>query len=61
MSTIFQIIDLKDFSQLGIMGFSDVQVTDSAIYTVFHGTSFKEIEDKAEGFLMEENIFMYLV
>lgn len=27
----------------GIMGFSDVQVTDSAIYTVFHGRSFKEI------------------
>lgn len=27
----------------GIMGFSDVQVTDSAIYTVFHGTSFKDI------------------
>ncbi len=46
----------------GIMGFSDVQVTDDAIYAVFHGTSFKEIsQDKAEGFLMEENIFMYLV
>lgn len=27
----------------GIMGFSDVQVTDSAVYAVFHGTSFKEI------------------
>lgn len=27
----------------GIMGFSDVQVTDSAIYAVFHGRSFKEI------------------
>lgn len=27
----------------GIMGFSDVQVTDSAIYAVFHGTSFKDI------------------
>ena len=27
----------------GIMGFSDVQVTDSAIYAVFHGTTFKEI------------------
>lgn len=27
----------------GIMGFSDVQVTDSAIYAVFHGTSLKEI------------------
>lgn len=27
----------------GIMGFSDVQVTDNAIYTVFHGRSFEEI------------------
>lgn len=27
----------------GIMGFCDVQVTDSAIYTVFHGRTFKEI------------------
>ena len=27
----------------GIMGFSDVQVTDSAIYVVSHGTPFKEI------------------
>lgn len=25
----------------GIMGFSDVQVTDSAIYAVFHGTNFQ--------------------
>lgn len=27
----------------GIMGFSDIQVTDSAIYTVFQGTAFKDI------------------
>ena len=27
----------------GIMGFSDVQVTDCAIYAVFHGRTFKEI------------------
>ncbi|MCS2740628.1 TolB-like 6-bladed beta-propeller domain-containing protein [Bacteroides fragilis] len=27
----------------GIMGFSDVQVTDEAIYAVFHGHTFKEI------------------
>lgn len=31
----------------GIMGFSDVQVTDSAIYAVFHGRSFKEIAQNA--------------
>lgn len=27
----------------GIMGFSDIQVTDSAIYTVFQGTAFRDI------------------
>ena len=27
----------------GIMGFSDVQVTDRAIYAVFHGCLFKDI------------------
>lgn len=32
----------------GIMGFSDVQVTDSAIYAVFHGTAFKEIARQNE-------------
>ena len=31
----------------GIMGFSDVQVTDNAIYAVFHGRSFKEIAQSA--------------
>ncbi len=32
----------------GIMGFSDVQVTDSAIYAVFHGRSFKEIAQNVQ-------------
>lgn len=32
----------------GIMGFSDVQVTDSAIYAVFHGRSFKEIGESLQ-------------
>ncbi len=27
----------------GIMGFSDIQITDNYIYTVFHGRSFKDI------------------
>lgn len=27
----------------GIMGFSDIQITDNYIYTVFHGRTFKEI------------------
>lgn len=32
----------------GIMGFSDVQVTDRAIYAVFHGRTFKEIAKQKE-------------
>lgn len=32
----------------GIMGFSDVQVTDRAIYAVFHGRTFKEIAQQKE-------------
>ncbi|ADV43347.1 BF3164 family lipoprotein [Bacteroides helcogenes] len=32
----------------GIMGFSDVQVTDSAVYAVFHGRTFKEIAQSAQ-------------
>ena len=32
----------------GIMGFSDVQVTDNAIYAVFHGRSFKEIAQNVQ-------------
>lgn len=30
------------------MGFSDVQITDNAIYAVFHGRSFKEIAQNAQ-------------
>ncbi len=32
----------------GIMGFSDIQVTDKYIYTVFHGRSFKEISQQQQ-------------
>lgn len=32
----------------GIMGFSDIQVTDRYIYTVFHGRSFKEIAQQQQ-------------
>ncbi|MCE9222273.1 BF3164 family lipoprotein [Bacteroides thetaiotaomicron] len=43
----------------GIMGFSDVQVTDSAIYAVFHGTTFKEIA-KQNGHLPDGGKFIYV-
>ena len=33
---------------MGIGGFSDVQVADSAIYAVFHGRSFKEIAQNVQ-------------
>ena len=43
----------------GVMGFSDVQVTDSAIYTVFHGTPFKEIA-KQSGRLPDGGKYIYV-
>ncbi len=43
----------------GIMGFSDVQVTDSAIYAVFHGTSFKEIS-RQSGRLPDGGKYIYV-
>lgn len=33
---------------VGIMGFSDVQVTDRAIYAVFHGRSFRQIAQSVQ-------------
>ena len=41
------------------MGFSDVQVTDSAIYAVFHGTTFKEIA-KQNGRLPDGGKYIYV-
>ena len=46
----------------GIMGFSDVQVTNEAIYAVFHGHTFKEImaqHQKREELQMVDNTFMF--
>lgn len=43
----------------GIMGFSDIQVTDSAIYAVFHGTEFKEIA-KHHGRLPDGGKYIYV-
>lgn len=43
----------------GIMGFSDVQVTDSAIYAVFHGTAFKDIA-KQNGRLPDGGKYIYV-
>lgn len=45
----------------GIMGFSDVQVTDSAIYAVFHGRSFKEIAQNArKGIQVDGGQYIYV-
>lgn len=44
---------------VGIMGFGDVQVTDSAIYAVFNGTSFKEIA-KHNGHLPDGGKYIYV-
>lgn len=43
----------------GIMGFSDVQVTDSAIYTVFHGTTFKDIA-RQSGHISDGGKYIYV-
>lgn len=43
----------------GIMGFSDVQVTDNAIYAVFHGTTFKEIA-RHNGSLPDGGKYIYV-
>lgn len=43
----------------GIMGFSDVQVTDSAIYTVFSGITFKE-KAKSSGTLPDGGKYIYV-
>ncbi|GCB33720.1 hypothetical protein KGMB02408_06650 [Bacteroides faecalis] len=44
---------------IGIKGFSDVQVTDSAIYAVFNGTTFKELA-KNNGRLPEGGKYIYV-
>lgn len=46
----------------GIMGFSDVQVTDEAIYAVFHGHTFKEImaQHQKEGRATDGGQYIYV-
>jgi len=45
----------------GIMGFSDVQVTDSAIYAVFHGHSFKDIKrEMQKGHVQDGGRYIYV-
>lgn len=45
----------------GIMGFSDVQVTDRAVYAVFHGRSFKEIAQNArKGIHVDGGKYIYV-
>lgn len=43
----FQIAEERGIP-MGIMGFSDVQVTDNYVYAVFHGRSFKDINKSYE-------------
>ena len=44
----------------GIMGFSDVQVTENAIYAVFHGRSFKELQQQPRGEEVDGGKYIYL-
>ena len=44
----------------GIMGFSDIQVTDQAIYTVFHGRTFKELSQQSRGKEIDGGQYIYV-
>lgn len=44
----------------GIMGFSDIQVTDKAIYTVFHGRTFKELSRQPKGKEVDGGQYIYV-
>lgn len=45
---------------MGIMGFSDVQVTDRAIYAVFHGRTFKELGRQDPDHLIDGGQYIYV-
>lgn len=45
---------------VGIMGFSDIQVTDQAIYTVFHGRTFKELSQQPRGKEIDGGQYIYV-
>ncbi len=45
---------------VGIMGFSDIQVTDKAIYTVFHGRTFKELSQQPSGKEIDGGQYIYV-
>ena len=44
----------------GIMGFSDIQVTDKAIYTVFHGRTFKELSRQPKDKKVDGGQYIYV-
>lgn len=44
----------------GIMGFSDVQVTEHAIYAVFHGRTFKELGQQDPGHMVDGGQYIYV-
>ena len=45
---------------VGIMGFSDIQVTDQAIYAVFHGRTFKELSRQPKGKEVDGGRYIYV-
>lgn len=45
---------------VGIMGFSDIQVTDKAIYAVFHGRTFKELSQQSRGKDIDGGKYIYV-
>lgn len=45
---------------VGIMGFSDIKVTDKAIYAVFHGRTFKELSRQPKGKEVDGGQYIYV-
>lgn len=45
---------------VGIMGFSDIQVTDKAIYAVFHGRTFKELSRQPQDKKVDGGQYIYV-
>ena len=45
---------------VGIMGFSDIQVTDKAIYAVFHGRTFKELSRQPKDKKVDGGQYIYV-
>lgn len=57
----FEVVDKKYAIPKGITGFSDITVTDSLIYAVFHGYTFDEkLEKRRQGVTLDGGKYIYV-